>query len=162
VHFQLAQAYAVSAASVAAVIDVWSRRIPNWITFGTFVVGLILNVWLSGLDGALMSITGAALGMALLLPFYLVRAIGAGDLKLLGALGAVTGPQVLVSVAIYGAIAGGLLSVVILLIRGRLLVALNDLFVLHRPPATSGVTAPYGVAIASGVYLSLILPSVLG
>src|SRR5262245_52432642 len=118
---ELVQGCAVSAAGVAAVADIRSRRIPNWLTFGSLALGLLLNTWLYGLEGALGSLAGAALGMGLLLPFYALGVVGAGDVKLLGGLGAMLGPQSLVSVAIYGAIAGGLMSVVILAMNGRLL-----------------------------------------
>ena len=158
---ELVQGCALSAASVAAIIDVLSRRIPNWVTFGAFFGGVLINAWLYGADGILGAMAGAALGALLLLPLYLIHAMGAGDVKLLAGLGALLGPQLLFSVAIYGALVGGLISVVILLARGRLFVALEEIFVQRRPPTLSGATAPYGVAIASGVYLSLMLPAVL-
>jgi prepilin peptidase CpaA len=158
---ELVQGCAVSAAGVAAVADVMSRRIPNWVTFGTLLLGVLLNTWLHGVDGAIAAIVGAALGLGLLLPFYAMGVMGAGDVKLLGALGAVLGPQMLVSVAVYGAVAGGLMSLVILAADGRLWSTLGNLIVLHRLPSRSGPTAPYAVAIASGVVLSLILPGVL-
>ena len=107
------------------------------------------------------ALAGAALGAALLLPFYAIRALGAGDVKLLAGLGALLGPQLLVSVAVYGALVGGVMSAIILLARGRLFMALDELLIQRRAPTLSGATAPYGVAIASGVYLSLILPGVL-
>jgi prepilin peptidase CpaA len=151
----------MTAASVAAVIDVFSRRIPNWVTFAGFVAGVVINTWLGGASGALLALAGAALGAAILLPFYVIRAMGAGDVKLLAAVGALLGPHVLVSVAVYGALVGGAMSVVVLLARRRLSVALREMLIQRRAPTRSGATAPYGVAIASGVYLSLILPSVL-
>jgi len=141
---------------------VWSRRIPNWVTFGTLLLGVVLNTWLHGVEGAVGALAGAALGIGLLLPFYAMGAIGAGDVKLLGALGAVLGPQALLSVAVYGALVGGLMSVCILASRGRLFVALGDILVRRQPPARSGATAPYGVAIAAGVLLSIVLPGVFG
>jgi prepilin peptidase CpaA len=159
---ELVQGCALSAASVAAIIDVRTRRIPNWLTFGTLVLGVVINAWLHGFSGALTAIAGAGLGAALLLPFYFMRAIGAGDVKLLAALGALLGPTALLSVAVYGALVGGAMSLVILLARGRLLLGIGEVFVLRRLPALSGATAPYGVAIAGGVYLSLMLPSVVG
>ena len=151
----------MTAAGVAAVIDVFSRRIPNWVTFAAFFAGVGINTWLAGPSGAALALAGAALGAGLLLPFYAIRAMGAGDVKLLAAIGALLGPQALVSVAVYGALIGGAMSVVILLVRRRLFVAVNEILVQRRAPTRSGATAPYGVAIASGVYLSLILPSVL-
>jgi prepilin peptidase CpaA len=159
---ELVQGCALAAASVAALIDVWSRRIPNWLTFGTLVLGVVINVWLHGFSGAVTAIAGAGLGAALLLPFYFMRAIGAGDVKLLAALGALLGPAALLSVAVYGALVGGAMSMVILFARGRLLLGVGEALVSRRFPALSGATAPYGVAIAGGVYLSLFLPSIFG
>ena len=151
----------MTAASVAAVIDVFSRRIPNWVTFAAFIAGVLINTWLAGAGGILLALAGAALGVALLLPFYAIRAMGAGDVKLLAAIGALLGPQALVSVAVYGALVGGAISLVMLCVRRRLFVTLNEMLIQHRAPTRSGATAPYGIAIASGVYLSLVLPSVL-
>jgi prepilin peptidase CpaA len=157
-----ASAVATAAASVAAIVDVRSRRIPNWLTAGLVLSGMLLSVWRYGVAGIWIALAGAALGLAILLPFYAIRAIGAGDVKLLAGLGAVLGPQLLVSVAIYAALAGGLISVIMLAGSGRLLSVLREVFVEHRPPTRGGLTAPYGVAIASGMYLTLVLPSVVG
>jgi prepilin peptidase CpaA len=159
---ELAQGCAVSAASVAAIADVWSRRIPNWVTFGTLALGLLLNTYLRGEEGAALALVGALLGIGLLLPFYAVGGVKAGDVKLLGAVGAVLGPQALVSVALYGALAGGLRSAVILLRRGYLRLAFGDVVEQHRLPRSSGATGAFGVVIAAGVILSVFLPSVVG
>ncbi|MBV9897374.1 MAG: prepilin peptidase [Chloroflexi bacterium] len=145
---------------MAALIDVWSRRIPNWVTFGTLLGGVLINAWLHGFSGALLALTGAGLGLALLLPFYMMRAIGAGDVKLLAAIGALIGPSMLVSVAVYGALVGGAMSVFVLVRRRLLLRTLGDMLA-GEVRARSGATAPYGVAIASGMYLSLLLPAVI-
>jgi prepilin peptidase CpaA len=153
---------AAAAASVAAILDLRSRRIPNWLTATALLAGVLLNGMLSGLEGAVASVLGAAVGLAMLLPFYAMRAIGAGDVKLLAALGALLGASLLVSVAIYGALVGGAISIVILLVRRRLFINLQEMFIEHRPPTLSGATAPYGVAIASGVYMALVLPAVIG
>src|SRR4051812_27143801 len=108
---ELVQGCALSAASLAAVTDVRTRRIPNWLTFGTLVLGVLLNTWLHGLEGSFGALAGAVLGLALLLPFYILGGLGAGDVKLAAALGAVLGAQVLISALIYGAIVGGVMSI---------------------------------------------------
>lgn len=158
---ELVQGCAVSAASLAALIDIWSRRIPNWVTFGTLLGGVLINAWLHGSGGAVDALAGAGLGLAMLLPFYLMGTIGAGDVKLLAAVGSLIGPQALISVALYGALVGGAMSVVILL-RHRLLARTLGDMLRGVVPRHSGAKAPYGVAIASGVYLSLMLPAVIG
>jgi len=152
---------ATAAASLAAIVDLRSRRIPNWLTFGLVLIGILLNVWQAGPGGAWLALAGAGLGLAILLPLYAVRAMGAGDVKLLAGLGAVLGPQVVVSVAVYTAVAGGVMSAIMLAQRGRLLSVLREILIEHRPPTRGGSSAPYGVAIASGMYLSLVLPGVL-
>jgi prepilin peptidase CpaA len=79
-------------------LDLRSRRIPNWLTVSGFFVGIGVNVWRLGWHGGLFSIEGAALGLALLLPLVLLRALGAGDWKLMGAAGAFVGPIMLLFV----------------------------------------------------------------
>jgi prepilin peptidase CpaA len=158
----VASTIATAAASLAAVVDVRSRRIPNWLTGSLVLGGLVFNLWRGGMVGVGLALAGAALGLAILLPFYAVRAIGAGDVKLLAGLGAILGPQALLSVAIYAALAGGVISAIMLARGGRLLSVMREMLIEHRPPTRGGATAPYGLAIASGMYLSLVLPGVLG
>jgi prepilin peptidase CpaA len=153
---------AAAAATVAVITDLRRRRIPNWLTGATLATGLLLNLWLGGLAGGLSAIEGAALGFLLLIPFYALRAMGAGDVKLLAALGALLGPHDLVSVAVYGAVVGGLMSLVVMVRAGFVGRALRQLVVLGQVPSLrTGLTAPYAVAIAGGVYLTQLLPPVL-
>ena len=79
---------AVLVAAVAGWTDWRSRRIPNWLTVPAFVLGVATNTFLSGWAGLKTSLLGALVGLGLLLPFVLVRSLGAGDWKLAGALGA--------------------------------------------------------------------------
>jgi prepilin peptidase CpaA len=153
----LDEVFAVGAATLAALVDVRSRRIPNWLTGGALLVGVGLNLWLRGASGLPFALLGALLGGAILLPFYALRVMGAGDVKLLAALGAVVGPQALIMVVLYAVVVGGVISVVRLALHRRLAMSFFD--VVRRPTQMrlSGVKAPYGVAIASGVYLSLLL-----
>jgi prepilin peptidase CpaA len=153
---------APAVATVAAVIDVRWRKIPNWLTLSALVGGLVLQVVRFGPPGALVALTGATLGLAILVPFYALRAIGAGDVKLLAALGAVLGPLALVSVVIYGALVGGVIAAVMLAKRHELRRSLTDIMTNPTNLRRGGATAPYGVAIASGVYLSMLLPGVIG
>jgi prepilin peptidase CpaA len=151
VDVPLALGLAVVVVTVAALVDLRRRRIPNWLTAGAFGGGLVLNVVEAGASGGLTAVAGGALGLAILLPFFLAGGIGAGDVKLLAGLGALVGPQMLVSVAIYGALAGGAMSVILL----------NQVFVRGPRLPRRGVTSPYGVAIALGVYLTFLLPAVI-
>jgi prepilin peptidase CpaA len=153
-------------ATFALVSDVRRRRIPNWLTLSALGLGLAVNLLLRGLDGGATALLGALLGFGLLFPFYSLRligqhAVGAGDVKLLAALGAILGPQALISVAIYGAVVGGLQSVWVLGRQGRLGITLHQALVMHVLPAPSGAKAPYAVAIAGGVFLAMVLPAAI-
>lgn len=149
-------------AGLAALTDLRWRRIPNGLTLAGFVAGVVLQVVRFGPSGLLIALAGAALGLVLLLPFYVIRAIGAGDVKLLGALGALLGPLTLVSAALYGAVVGGVISAIMLAQRRKLARSFIDMVSNPMGMKRSGAKAPYGVAIASGVYLSMLLPSVVG
>lgn len=152
----LLPATAFLAATIALLTDVRGRRIPNWLTLSALAVGVVANLITGGADGMGSALAGAAIGFGLLLPFYLVGAMGAGDVKLLAALGALLGPQTLLVAATAAALVGGGMSVVILARRGRLSLAAHQLFVMRTVPTPSGAKAPYAVAIASGVYLALL------
>jgi prepilin peptidase CpaA len=163
---------AVAVALIALATDLRTRRIPNWLTAGGALVGLAANILLqsawagpsSPLSGGVFAVLGAVLGFGLLFPFYLIRvkglghAIGAGDVKLIGALGAIVGPQIVISVVVFSALAGAIQSIIILVNQRRLMLLLRQTLLLHAAPALSSGKAPYAVAIAAGVFLSMILP----
>src|ERR1700693_5314497 len=75
----------------AAALDWRSRKIPNWLTVSGILAGIILRTTLGGWPGAKSSLEGAGLALGLLLPLVLLRALGAGDWKLMGAVGALMG-----------------------------------------------------------------------
>jgi prepilin peptidase CpaA len=84
---------AVALALVAGMGDLRSRRIPNRLTVPALLLGVLVNSLLTGWKGFLLSLEGAGLGLAILLPVVLLRGLGAGDWKLMGALGAMVGPS---------------------------------------------------------------------
>ena len=145
-------AIAVVTAAAAAVTDLRQRRIPNWLTGSASLIGLASHLWLGGWSDGLAAGLGLALGFGLLIPFYLVRGIGAGDVKLLAALGAIVGPAALLQVALYVALAGGLQAIVVLMRTGALGAVLGEVLAMRRPAiALRGAKAPYALAIAVGV-----------
>src|SRR5208282_4840033 len=83
---------AVLVALGAGILDWRYRRIPNWLTVSGAVAGVAVNTILYRWPGLKAALLGMALGLGLLLPFVLVRSLGAGDWKLAGALGACLGP----------------------------------------------------------------------
>src|SRR6202035_5969212 len=84
--------FVIALTLVAGVVDFRTRKIPNLITIPGMVAGITLRTAMSGWPGAKVAVEGAALALALLLPLVLLRALGAGDWKLMGAVGAFLGP----------------------------------------------------------------------
>lgn len=107
----------------AAVTDFRSRVIPNWLTLPAVMGGIAYHSAVNGMSGFIFSIEGVLLGFALLILFYLAGGMGAGDVKLLGAVGSLLGPKGLFLVFIYTAIAGGIIALALLWWKGHLTVA---------------------------------------
>src|SRR5947208_633954 len=153
-------------AAVAGWSDWRFRRIPNWLTVPGLVLGVAVNSLVWGWPGAKASLLGAILGLALLLPFVLVRSLGAGDWKLVGALGAFLGPQHLIAVLFGAILVAGVMAVVLVIWHGRVRQTVRNLgrmlaafFTLHLPgPELSldnpeALKVPFGVAVAVAVIL---------
>jgi prepilin peptidase CpaA len=94
---------------IAAVSDWRTYRIPNWLTMGGALVGLLLNAFVTDV-GVLSALGGLGLGLVLLLPLWALRVLGAGDVKLMAMVGAFAGaPDVLVAL-VFSLIAGGIVA----------------------------------------------------
>ena len=105
----------------AAVYDLKYRRIPNWLTLGGALAGLVLNgIAGPGLAGALFSLKGLAVGFGLYFALYALHAMGAGDVKLMGAVGALVGWHVWLIVFLCTALLGGAAALVLAAARKRL------------------------------------------
>jgi prepilin peptidase CpaA len=153
-------------ALVAAWTDLRSRRIPNWLTVPGLLVGVALNTALGGWVGLKTSLLGAGLGLVLLLPFVLLRSLGAGDWKLAGALGAFTGPGRLVDLLLLSIFVAGVMAVALVIYKGRIRQTLRNIghilisLVTFRLPGTQvsldnpeSLKVPYGAALAFTVML---------
>lgn len=166
----LVLAGAVLLAACAGWTDLRWRRIPNWLTVPGLLIGVIANTVLSGWSGLKTSLLGAALGLALLLPFVLLRSLGAGDWKFAGALGAFTGPGRLVDILLASILVAGVMAVVLVIYKGRTRQTVRNIghilvsLVTFRLPGTQvsldnpdSLKIPYGVALAFTVVLYGIL-----
>jgi prepilin peptidase CpaA len=78
--------------TVAIVTDLHSSRIPNWLTFPAMGCGLVWHAWQSGVPGALFGLSGLGIGLGVFLLIHISGGIGAGDVKLMAAVGAFVGP----------------------------------------------------------------------
>ena len=150
-------------ALVATVIDMRTRRIPNELTAAIAGVGVGLAA--SGTSGISVwaSMAGFALGLALMMPGHALGATGAGDVKLMAAVGAVVGPSMVVTAFLFTAIAGGVLALAVAVRRRRLGVTLAGTGRLITAPTDVkqqiGAAHPasrfaYGPAIAVGSVLA--------
>ena len=161
--------------SLALALAVWagwldwrSRRIPNWLTVPALLVGIGINSVASAWPGTKAALEGAGLGLGLLLPFVLARGLGAGDWKLMGALGALLGPNRLVVVLLGTVFIAGIMAVAQMVRSRRVRQTLDNLWVLLLAIATFGVRGqrqnitldnpglmalPFGVAAALSTIL---------
>ena len=114
-------------ALAACFTDLRSRRIPNVLTFGAAAAALVLHTVLGGWQGAGTASTGYLVGLALFIPFFLLGGMGAGDVKLVAAIGAWLGPMQAVWVVLFASIAGGILAVGVALAHGYLGTAFANL-----------------------------------
>jgi prepilin peptidase CpaA len=146
----------------AAFLDVRTGRIPNTLTLGGLIAGLLLRAF-EGIEPLAHGVLGAGLALLIALPFFALRALGGGDVKLLIVVGAFMGEGRLVGALLLIAVLGGLIAIVESVRRGVIVpVVLNSVDMMKRW-ATLGrkgvqrslsspgaVSIPYGVAIALG------------
>ena len=119
---------AIALALVACLTDLKSRRIPNALTFGAAIAAFALHGLVPGAGGFVFSATGWLVGIALFFPFFALRGLGGGDVKLLGAIGACLGGSAVLLVGVYAAAAGGVLAVFVAWRAGYLRTALRNLY----------------------------------
>jgi len=156
---------------VAALFDLKYRRIPNWLNGAGLITGFALQTMLRGWAGLRDAAAGAAFAFLVYLALFALRAMGGGDVKLMTALGAILGPYDWFWVLLYASITGGVIAVILLLLRGTLLktlfrvgIVLGDLSHLRAPYRSNpemdvshpqAVTLPHGVSVAIGCLLFL-------
>ncbi|MGE5580282.1 MAG: prepilin peptidase [Bacillota bacterium] len=148
-------AITVTWAALAAIWDLRTQRIPNWMTFPAALLGVAINVALGGVLGFGQSALGILLGLALLIIPFAMGGMGAGDVKMLATVGAFGGPAFVWRTFLMGSIAGGLISIGFIISRSRV-----DRRSLEAAVATGRVPGgvvkaskqafPYGVAILAG------------
>ena len=161
---------AIMIAGIACLTDLHSRRISNRLVMIGLALGLVMNLCMGGWAGLGWSLLGGLLGLAIFFPFFALGGMGAGDVKLLSCLGAVLGPKDLISVALVGAVIGGVLALVVAAVNGRLRSTLQGIGSLLAFWATGGLRPspilnldspgtlkiPYAVPVAAGTLLVLL------
>jgi prepilin peptidase CpaA len=149
-------------AIIAGILDWRYRRIPNWLTVSGLAAGIAVNTILNRWPGLKAALLGTLLGLGLLLPFVLIRSLGAGDWKLAGALGACLGPSQLLSVLIGTVLIAGVMALALVIWKGRLKQTLLNiahllaaLLSLHMPRAEVSLDDPQSTKIPLGVAMAL-------
>ena len=168
----------------ALFFDLTRKRIPNYLTFPAIVWGLISYTAVDGLSGLWFSFAGLLVGLAIFLIPFAMGGMGGGDVKLLGAVGALQGWQFVLVAAFLTALVGGVMAIIYLIATGRLLRVLKKMagFILapffsdlyysirlelfnrasvyfdkYEPEEQEPARMPYGAAIAAGVMLLLVM-----
>jgi prepilin peptidase CpaA len=149
-------------AAAAGFTDLRWRRIPNWLTVPGCLLGIALNSIAAGWRGTRESLLGSGLGLLVLLPFVLVRSLGAGDWKLVGAIGAFLGPERLMGVLFITILVAGIMAGILVLWKrrgrqtlvniGRMLASLAS---LHLPGRDLSLDNPESLKIPFGVAASI-------
>jgi len=152
--------------------DLLRHRIPNLLNLAGLVLGFGVAAFAGGLDGLLTAGAGATVGIAVLLPFYLLGGMGAGDVKLMGTTGVFLGPAGALLAAALALLAGTVLAVAVVawrLIEPRSVLETAravPVSAVWRAAATVSVVRkerfPYAVAIAIGAIATLWIRGSLG
>lgn len=147
---------------LAGWVDFRTHKIPNWLTVSAFILGIGMHAVFGGWPGAKASLEGTALALVLLLPLVLMRGLGAGDWKLMGAVGAFLGPILFLFVLLGSILVSGLMAIVEMMRTQRVRETFHNLFVLVQGFFSFGLRAnpeisldnqrllklPFGVAVA--------------
>ena len=159
--------FALAFTFVAGLVDWRTRQIPNWLTMSGIVAGIALHVGAGGWRGAATSAEGMGLALALLLPLVLLRALGEGDWKLMGAAGALLGPAMLLFVLLASILVSGAMAAARMVGTGRVKSTIQNIVTLIRGFALMGLRPhpeisldnpqllklPFGVAAAAGTLI---------
>jgi len=151
---------------VAAVIDGWKLKVPNWITLPLVVAGWVYSTYGFGWEGLAWSILGTFVGLGLLLPAYAIGGMGAGDVKLLAGVGAWVWATDTLYAFCVSAIIGGVIAVAMVVWRRdwyhhwyQFWAIGNEILEVRDPSTLSAIAAerksrmlllPYGIPIAIG------------
>lgn len=163
--------------------DLKYKKIYNYITLPTIIIGITIHFLNTGFDGLLFSISGMALGYAVfILPFYF-GGMGSGDVKLMAAIGALKGWRFVLLATIYSGLVGGIIIIIILIKQKKLLITLKRVLAIILKPVMFVLTItvenkklkqfnnwllnsqinwekqyiPYGVAIGIGAIMALLI-----
>ena len=158
-------------AFVGSIYDVKSRRVPNLLTGPAVLLGLLLHLSVGGWREMMISAVAGLICGSVFLIFYLAGGMGAGDVKLITAVGCLCGLHYIAAVLAFTAIAGGVMAFGLALARGRLKETILNVAALVLHHKSEGLTPhpeinvlnastlrlPYALAITAGCALTFCL-----
>lgn len=162
----------------AAVFDFRTRRVPNWLTLAGLFTGIGINSVLFKVPGLLTSIEGLGVACLIYFPLYMLRGIGAGDVKLMAAIGAVVGPANWLAIFVLTALLGGVAAILLMASKKRLGRTFDNIGLIlvrlshgQAPYASApeldvrtgqGMRLPHAATIACGALMFLLARNRLG
>jgi prepilin peptidase CpaA len=155
-------------AVLAAIWDLRTRRIPNWLVLAGLIAGFVLNGLLFGLHGLALAALGMITGFGIYLLLFLLHAMGAGDVKLMAAVGSLVGWRWWFQIFLVSLIIGAIAAIFLVLAKGRWKRTFNNVgFILFelahfRAPhvrredvdvkSEKALRMPHGATIAAGIF----------
>ena len=128
---------------IALISDIKTYRIKNVIVYPYIIAGIVTNTALYGLNGFGASLSGTLVPVLLLIFLYILRMLGAGDIKLFGAIGAIMGVEFALFTIAYSFLAGGIIAIVLILIRKNSTERLSHFFSYIKNSIISLSFLPY-------------------
>lgn len=154
---------------VAVVTDLRCHKIPNWLTLGLFVSGLSLQLYFLGTDGLQSGLAGAGMGLVVFLPFYILGGMGAGDVKMMAAVGTLLGYKAVALAAAFSLLLAGVYALMLVTLKREWSAVILRYVVSVKtrsyvPSEENSVTSqrfPFALAIAAGSVTVLAMESQL-
>lgn len=153
---------------ICFITDLKEQKIYNKVIYPTLILGIIIQIILNGLSGLQISLLGFVVGLGILLIPYFLGGIGAGDVKLLAFIGAMKGSIFVLNTALYMALIGGAIALIIIISHKEFINFLKKLgtwifalfngvrYKLEFPTTALIKKYPYGVAIVGGAFICLL------
>jgi prepilin peptidase CpaA len=151
--------------------DIKHKKIYNAILAPAAVIGFLANAYTMGFSGMAFSLKGLFLGIALLFIPFALGGMGGGDVKLLGVIGALKGPEFVFGVFLAAALIGGVISVIVMLKQGKfgrrfkaviytflsILRIIPPFNFLESKDSQEALMFPYGIALAAGTFVAYLV-----
>lgn len=170
-YWQVLYAVLIPGVLLASWIDYSQRRVPNWLNLTLILAGFVAQACFFGWTGVTTGFWGMLTGLGLLIVPWLMHGMGAGDVKLLSAVGVWLGPLLTLYSFVLGAAIGGVVAVIMIVSTGRLRMACANMALILTKCSTRktvfsefasaksfGETSqllPYGVPLTAGTLIIL-------